>query len=83
MVSLYEQMAMVGHYLATMKLPLIVLARLRKYALEFHLYRSFKHLMSVLRNGTKRYAKITGNTPTSWWQKEVKPLAKQDEDSIF
>jgi hypothetical protein len=38
MVSLYEQMAMVGHYLATMKLPLIVLARLRKYALEFHLY---------------------------------------------
>jgi hypothetical protein len=56
MVSLYEQMAMVGHYLATMKLPLIVLARLRKYALEFHLYRSFNHLMSVLRNGTKRYA---------------------------
>lgn len=40
-------------------------------------------LIETLRDGTKRYAKITGNTPKSWWKKEVKPPVRQNNSSIF
>lgn len=50
---------------------------------EREIKRGDKVLIETLKNGTKRYAEITGNSPTSWRVKEEKPSLKQQNESIW